>query len=107
MKIFANNKFSNSFHVRRMILSIQMHHFFKYLLFFFNNVETLLHMILIFYTIFMLKIKYSRHQNDETIQKMIKKIKKQTKIDEKKMKFKNENIYDFEDFENDNANNNR
>ena len=36
---------------------------------------------------------------------MMKKIRKQTKIDEKKMKFKNENIHDFENFENNNANN--
>ena len=84
-----------------------MRHFFEYLLFLSDSVETLLHMILIFYITFVLKVKYSRHRNDETIQKMMKKIKRRTKINEKKIKFENKNIHNFKDFENDNANNNQ
>ena len=37
----------------------------------------------------------------------MKKIKKRTKVDKKKVKFENENIHDFKNFENDNVNNNR
>ena len=39
------------------------------------------------------------------IRKIMKKIKKRTKIDEEKLEFKNENIYDFENSDNENANN--
>ena len=37
----------------------------------------------------------------------MKKIKKQIKVDEKKLKFENENIHDFKNFDNKNANNDR
>ena len=36
----------------------------------------------------------------------MKKIKRRSKIDEKKLNFKNKNIYDFKNFDNENANNN-
>ena len=41
------------------------------------------------------------------IRKIIKKIRKRTKINEKKLEFKNKNIYDFKNFDNENANNDR
>ena len=108
MKIFASNRHSNSHYIRRMTLNNRMRHLLEYLFSVFDTSKVLIHVILISYTTFVLRTKYSRNKHDEITRNKMKKTKRRTQNDEKEHENDDdEDTNDAKDSDNEKANKNR
>ena len=91
-----------------MTLNNRMRHLLEYLLNVFDTSEALIHVILISYTTFVLRAKYSRNKHDEITRSKMKKTKRRTQNDEEEHESDDdENTNDAEDSDNEKANKNR